>query len=142
MLDESESLTIGSFAKAAGVNVETIRYYQHKGLLPTPDRPPGSVRRYGNADVARVKFVKAAQRLGFSLDEVLQLLRLEDGTHCAEAAQLATVRLADVRARLAALGRIESMLSELVEECTSGEGKASCPLIAALRCCPSGRGPG
>ena len=66
MNTEPDSLTIGAFAKAAGVNVETIRFYQLKGLLPTPDRPYGSIRRYSGADVARVKFVKAAQRLGFA----------------------------------------------------------------------------
>ncbi len=77
-----ENLTIGVFAKAAGVNVETIRFYQRKGLLPEPDKPYGSIRRYGEADVTRVRFVKSAQRLGFSLDEIAELLRLEDGTHC------------------------------------------------------------
>ena len=76
------NLTIGAFAKSAEVNIETIRFYQRKGLLVEPDRPYGGIRRYGEADVARVKFVKTAQRLGFSLDEVGQLLRLEDGTHC------------------------------------------------------------
>lgn len=100
MENNLENLTIGVFARAAGVNVETIRFYQRKGLLPEPDRPYGSIRRYGQADVARVKFVKSAQRLGFSLDEIAELLKLEDGTHCCEAAELATLRLADVRARL------------------------------------------
>ena len=69
-----ENLTIGVFAKAAGVNVETIRFYQRKGLLPEPDKPYGSIRRYGEADVVRVKFVKSAQRLGFSLDEIASCL--------------------------------------------------------------------
>ena len=63
-------------AKAAGVNVETIRFYQRKGLLLEPDKPYGSIRRYGEADVTRVRFVKSAQRLGFSLDEIAELLRL------------------------------------------------------------------
>ena len=66
MVNTPETLTIGAFAKAAGVNVETIRFYQRKGLLPEPDRPIGGVRRYGPADVDRVKFVKSAQRLGFN----------------------------------------------------------------------------
>jgi MerR family transcriptional regulator, mercuric resistance operon regulatory protein len=132
MGDASGSLSIGAFAKAAGVNVETIRFYQHRGLLPTPDRPYGRIRRYGSADVARVKFVKAAQRLGFSLDEIGQLLTLEDGTHCSEAAELASLRLADVRARLADLARMEAALSKLVAECRTPRGKVSCPLIAAL----------
>src|SRR3546814_6592632 len=93
MENAQENLTIGAFAKAARVNVETIRFYQLKGLLPQPERPYGRIRRYGQADVARVKFVKSAQRLGFSLDEVGQLLKLEDGTHCSEAAELAAHRL-------------------------------------------------
>ena len=64
MVNDPQTLTIGAFAKAAGVNVETIRFYQRKGLLPEPGRPVGSIRRYGSADVARVRFVKSAQRLG------------------------------------------------------------------------------
>lgn len=127
-----ENLTIGTFAKAAGVNVETIRFYQRKGLLLEPDRRYGRIRCYDTADVARVKFVKSAQRLGFSLDEVAQLLKLEDGTRCREAAELAGLRLADVRARLADLRRMESALSRLVKECSTRQGKVSCPLIAAL----------
>jgi len=127
-----ENLTIGAFAKAAGVHVETIRFYQRKSLLVEPKRPYGSIRRYGAADVARVKFVKAAQRLGFSRDEIGELLRLEDGTHCSEAAGLATPRLADVRARLDDLMRMEQVLSKLVNECSAHDGHVSCPLIDAL----------
>lgn len=132
MENASENLTIGTFAKAAGVNVETIRFYQLKGLLPQPERPYGSIRRYGQADVARVKFVKSAQRLGFSLDEIGQLLKLDDGTHCSEAAEMGALRLADVRARLADLKRMEVALSRLVSECHAQHGSVSCPLIAAL----------
>lgn len=132
MTSHPEHLTIGAFAKAAGVNVETIRFYQRKGLLLEPEKPYGSIRRYGTAEVARVKFVKSAQRLGFSLDEVAQLLKLEDGTHCSEAAELAALRLADVRARLIDLQRIESALSKLLAACNTQRGKVSCPLIAAL----------
>lgn len=135
MESDANSLTIGAFAKATGVGVETIRYYQQRGLLPTPDRPYGGIRRYGSADVARVKFVKAAQKLGFSLDEVAQLLKLEDGTHCSEAAELAALRLADVRSRLADLTRMEAVLSKLVGECHAHQGNVSCPLVAALHCC-------
>lgn len=134
MENEPQPLTIGGFARAAGVNIETIRFYQRKALLPTPDRPYGQICRYGPSDVARVKFVKAAQRLGFSLDEIGQLLRLEDGTHCEEAAEMAALRLADVRAKLADLGRIEAALTSLVADCRTPRDNVSCPLIAALRC--------
>lgn len=108
MENNLENLTIGVFAKAAGVNVETIRFYQRKGLLREPDKPYGSIRRYGEADVVRVKFVKSAQRLGFSLDEIAELLRLDDGTHCEEASSLAEHKLKDVREKMADLARMVS----------------------------------
>lgn len=132
MENHFESLTIGAFAKAAGVNVETIRFYQRKGLLPEPDKPYGSIRRYGEADVGRVKFVKSAQRLGFSLDEVAGLLMLDDGTHCDEARVLAEHKLKDVRGKLADLHRIESALARLVHDCCSTQGIVSCPMIVSL----------
>ena len=125
-----ENLTIGVFAKAAGVNVETIRFYQRKGLLPEPDKPYGSIRRYGAADV---RFVKSAQRLGFSLDEIAELLRLEDGTHCEEASSLAEHKLKDVREKMTDLARMETVLSELVFACHARQGNVSCPLIASLQ---------
>ena len=128
-----DNLTIGSFAKAAGINVETIRFYQRKGLLPQPDRPCGSIRRYTKADVARVQFIKAAQRLGFSLDEIDDLLALEDGSHCGVAREQAERKLADVRARLADLRRIERVLAELVQRCRATSGDVRCPLIAAMQ---------
>ncbi|MES2363452.1 MULTISPECIES: Hg(II)-responsive transcriptional regulator [Polaromonas] len=125
-------LTIGELAASAGVNVETIRFYQRKGLLAEPERPYGSIRRYGDAEVSRVRFVKSAQRLGFSLDEIAELLRLEDGTHCQEARGLAEHKLVDVREKLNDLRRIESVLSTLVENCRAARGSISCPLISAL----------
>lgn len=128
-----ESFTIGAFAEAAGVNVETIRFYQRKGLLPEPAKPHGSIRRYGDADVTRVRFVKAAQRLGFSLDAIAELLRLDDGTHCEEASALAESKLKDVREKIADLARMESVLSELVCACHARKGNVSCPLIASLQ---------
>jgi MerR family mercuric resistance operon transcriptional regulator len=102
-------------------------------LLPEPARPRGSIRRYGRADVARVKFVKSAQRLGFSLDEIAELLRLEDGTYCDEASRLAEHKLQDVRAKLADLARMEFVLSQLVCACHARKGNVSCPLIASLQ---------
>ena len=128
-----ENLTIGAFAKMAGVNVETIRFYQRKGLLPEPDRSYGRIRRYGLADVARVRFVKSAQRLGFRLDEVAGLLTLEDGTHCDEARVLAGQKLKDVREKLEDLHRIESALARLVDDCCASQGTIACPMIAALQ---------
>ena len=133
MENQLENLTIGAFAKAAGVNVETVRFYQRKGLLAEPDKPFGRIRRYDLSDVARVRFVKSAQRLGFSLDEIVELLRLEDGTHCEEARRLAEHKLNDVKEKLADLKRMESALSGLVRACHSRKGSVSCPLIASLQ---------
>ena len=132
-MDENAGVTIGALADAAGVNVETIRFYQRKGLMPEPEKPYGSIRRYGDADLARVRFIKSAQRLGFSLDEVGDLLKLEDGTRCGEARQLAEHKLADVRRKLSDLQRIESVLSDLVARCSAVRGRVSCPLIASLQ---------
>ncbi len=133
MENDPEGLTIGTFAGAAGVNVETVRFYQRRGLLTAPDRPYGRIRRYGSADVARVRFVKAAQRLGFSLDEVASLLILDDGAHCDEARALAEAKLEDVRGKLADLRRIEKLLVALVRECRASRGTVSCPLISTLQ---------
>ena len=125
-------LTIGRLAEEAGVNVETIRFYQRKGHLREPERPLGGIRRYGQADVSRVKFIKSAQRLGFSLEETGQLLRLDDGMQCSAAAQLACRHLVDVRARLQDLNRIEAALTKLLKRCARHRGEVACPLIAAL----------
>ena len=128
-----ENLTIGTLAATAQVNVETIRFYQRKGLMHEPRRPRGGVRRYGAADLGRVRFIKSAQRLGFSLDEVAQLLTLEDGAHCVEAREQAEHKLLDVRAKLADLLRIETALVALVDQCAAARGKICCPLIATLQ---------
>lgn len=128
-----DTFTIGALAKAAGVNVETIRFYQRKGLLPERTRTYGSIRRYSQTDFSRLRFIKSAQRLGFSLEEIAQLLKLEDGAHCHEARALAEEKLADVRARLADLRRIESALAQLVRDCRRAQATVACPLIGALQ---------
>lgn len=133
MSDEAARLTIGSLAGAAGVSVETIRFYQRRGLMSAPHRLHGSIRRYSDADLGRVRFIKAAQRLGFSLDEIDSLLRLEDGTHCDEARALGERKLRDVRDKLADLGRIETALEQLIARCGSAAGALKCPLIDSLR---------
>lgn len=125
-------LTIGGLATFAGVSVETIRFYQRRGLVPEPPKPAGAIRRYGTADVERLRFVKSAQSLGFSLDDVAELLRLEDGAQCKEASSLAEYKLADIRCKLAELSRMEAVLSGLVAACHTRRGRVSCPLMAAF----------
>lgn len=127
-----ENLTIAGFAKACGVHIETVRFYQRRGLLRPPHRPIGGIRHYGSADVARLRFVKSAQSLGFSLDEIAQLLKLDDGAHCSEASEIAARHLADVESKLGDLQRMEGVLCELVRRCQVAKGQLRCPLIASL----------
>lgn len=126
-------LTISKLAHEAGVNVETIRFYQRRGLLAEPEKPLGGIRRYGQGDVARVLFIKAAQRIGFTLDEIEQLLDLDDGMHCSEARAIAEHKLGIVREKLADLRRIETALARLVSRCEASRGQVNCPLIDALQ---------
>lgn len=131
-MPDGSGSTIGELAAAAKVSVETIRFYQRKGLVAEPRRAYGQIRRYGVSDVARVKFVKSAQRLGFSLEEVATLLRLDDGAHCDEARVMAEQKLDDVQSKLRDLRRIESVLKTLVANCSARRGTITCPLISAL----------
>lgn len=124
--------TIGSLSKVTGVHIETIRYYQRRGLIGEPTRPPGGIRRYDEAHARRLRFIKHAQALGFSLDEVAELLALEDGQHCREAARRGAEKLAAVRARIVRLSQVEQALSGLVQQCESHRGRVRCPLIASL----------
>jgi MerR family mercuric resistance operon transcriptional regulator len=133
MAQTSPCFAIGALAQRCGVGVETIRYYQRRGLLAEPDRPYGGIRRYGPADVARVRFVRRAQQLGFNLDEAAELLRLDDGTHCADARSLGEAKLADVRRKLEDLRHMEQALAALVQRCGAARGKLKCPLIAGLQ---------
>ena len=126
-------MTIGTLARAAGVHVETIRFYQREGLLAAPKRPPGGVRRYGDDAAARLRFIKRAQDIGFTLGEVAELLRLERG--CRNAHDLAVGKLAAVERRLADLRRVRQTLAKLIARCEAGRS-ASCPIIDSL----AGRG--
>lgn len=132
MLDDNAALTIGALASAAGVGVETIRFYQRRGLLHEPLRPPGGIRRYRERDIARVRFIKRSQALGFRLDEIIDLLRLADGAHCDEARVIADGKLIGVREKLAQLRRIERELAALVQACALAGNEVVCPLIDAL----------
>lgn len=128
----AQRCTIGALARQAGVNVETIRYYQRRGLVPEPAKPLGGIRNYAAKHVQRLRFIKRAQQLGFSLEEVGELLSLEDGLHCREVEEIAGQKLATVRERIAQLETIEGALATLVRKCSSNRGTVRCPLIAAL----------
>jgi MerR family mercuric resistance operon transcriptional regulator len=124
------AMTIGRLAKAAGVNVETIRYYQRRGLIGEPRKPPGGQRRYSEAALERIGFIRRAQQLGFTLEEIGQLLEHVDGPACKEARQLAEKRLEVIESRMAELGRMRDELSRLVEACR--RSRDACPLIDYL----------
>lgn len=133
MAEAAENLTIGRMAAHTGVGVEAIRYYQRRGLLPEPKRTGGGrIRRYGASEIERLRFIKTAQKIGFSLDEIASLLELDDGSGCVRARKLASHKLEEVRDRLGSLVRLERVLSELVDRCDSSRGRIACPLIAAL----------
>ena len=124
--------TIGTLAKTTDVNVETIRFYQRRRLIDQPRKPLGGIRHYTGAHANRLRFIRKAQDLGFSLDEVSELLSLEDGLHCHEVEEIGGRKLAVVRQRVAQLRRIESALAMLLGKCDSNKGKLRCPLIATL----------
>ena len=124
-------MTIGSLAKACGVGVETVRYYQRRKLLAEPQRRAGGVRRYGTDAVARLGFIRRAQDVGFTLDEVKTLLMLGETPNCRGARTLAAQKLEAVDVRLRDLRRVRRALSELIERCDTGIAR-HCPIIASL----------
>ena len=128
-----KNLTIGGIAMLAGVHKETIRYYQHLGLVPQPARAEGSIRRYGTDTVSRLLFIKRAQELGFTLAEIKRLLSLERPQECATARQIAQEKLAVVKSRITDLNRMRRALESLVDQCDTGKGRRACPIIATLR---------
>lgn len=126
------SMTIGRLAQATGVHFETIRYYQRLGLMPTPAKPHGSVRRYGEDAIGRLHFIKRAQALGFSLDEVKLLLDLSVGEHCAETRTLAEQKMRIVKKKVSELRTIQAALDKLIHACGTGKKGRGCPIIDAL----------
>ena len=125
------SLTIGRLARAAGVGVETIRYYQQRGLLPVP-ATVGAFRHYPVQLTARIHFIKRSQELGFTLVEITGLLRLEDGSDRRSIRRIASDRLRQIEQKLADLKRMRKVLKHLVAECEHTRADLPCPIIATL----------
>lgn len=126
------SFTISQFAAAGDVGVETVRFYQRKGLLPVPDTGEG-IRRYGEADVRRLRFIRMAQRAGFSLEEIRELLALDAGHDRARARAraLARSRIARLDAQIAEMMQARDYLQTLAREC-SKNAKGPCPILASF----------
>jgi len=127
-----KNFTIGALAKKAGVNVETIRFYQRRGLPMMPFKPLKGIRHYCEKDVQRVQFVKKGQKLGFSLDDISELLSLENGQHCQEAKEIALRKLILIRERIEGLRMMETALSKLIDSCGNNTDSVSCPIIISL----------
>ena len=127
------NVTVAGLARTASVNVETIRFYQQKGLMRLPVKPAGGYRYYDAADASRLRFIKAAKQIGFTLEEIAQLLQLDDGTHCDQAREIAELKFIDVQNRIANLKRISSTLSKHIKHCLASHGNVCCPLIESLQ---------
>lgn len=125
-------MTISRLAAAGGVHVETVRYYQRRGLLLEPERPAGGVRRYGQDDVGRLQFIRRAQAMGFSLDEIAGLLEVRGQRSCEQTRQLTERKLDEVRRRREELQQLEADLERLVEECGHVTEGAACPTLGLL----------
>jgi MerR family transcriptional regulator, mercuric resistance operon regulatory protein len=125
-------LTIGGLAEAGGVGVETVRYYQRRGLIAEPERGYlGGVRRYGEADVRRLRFIRSAQAAGFTLEQIGELLELDARDDRPRARELARERIAALEAKIAELTAARDALRRLARECGSG-GAGPCPLLTAF----------
>jgi MerR family mercuric resistance operon transcriptional regulator len=129
-------MTIAKLAREGGVGVETVRYYQRRGLLAEPERPAGSglgggVRRYGEDDVRRLRFIKAAQSAGFTLDEIRELLALDATEDRPRAWELARARMTALDLKIAELQAARAALGRLADHCATA-GAGPCPILAAF----------
>ena len=127
-------LTIGRLAAATGVNLETIRYYERIGLMAPPDRTEGGHRAYADADRRRLAFVRRGRELGFSLGEVRALLALAapGQRSCTDVEAIAAAHLAEVRAKIADLARLEAILSDTLSRCARSTSAPTCPVLEML----------
>ena len=125
-------LTIGTLAKRSGVSVETIRYYQRRHLLHEPSKPLGGYRKYSAATVKRVRFIKRAQALGFTLEEITGLLGLDERMACVETRAVAAQKLALIAEKMSDLSRMKKALSRLVRACDASSAGEPCPIIHLL----------
>jgi MerR family copper efflux transcriptional regulator len=128
------TLSIGAVAKRAGVAIDTIRYYEREGLLPEPARRPSGYRSYGEGTVAQLRFIRRAKTLGFTLEEIRELLALSaDRQRGVKAVrQRAQRRLAEIEARIAELERVRAGLAELIAACPGHGAPEQCPILRAL----------
>ena len=135
-----KQFTISRAAKAASVNVETIRFYERKGLIAQPPKPVGGgVREYDDETVARIRFIRQAQEIGFSLREIAELLslRADPQADCADVRARAIAKRAEVQAKLAQLWRMQDALDELIASCPGGGDVKACTILPGAQIGPS-----
>lgn len=125
-------MTIGQLARAAGVNVETIRYYQRRGLIATPRKPIGGQRQYAGDALRHLAFIRRAQDLGFTLEEIRALLTMLDGGNCAHGRSRASAKFDELGARVDELQRMRLELARLMKLCDGNKRGQRCPFIAVL----------
>lgn len=130
----SDRLRIGAVASGAGVNIQTLRYYERRGLLEAPDRTASGYREYPSETVRLIRFIKRAQDLGFTLKEIEELIALRDGRgrKRSEVRALAEAKVRDIERKLAQLRAMQSALHTLVETCACRDGRPMCPILEAL----------
>lgn len=128
------TLTIGELANEAGVNPQTVRYYERRGLLPEPSRRPSGYREYPESDLARIGFIRRAQGLGFTLREIAELLslRMTPDTTPGQVRDRVETKIADVEAKLTELERIRGALTQMAAACEVHGPLGECPLLEAL----------
>lgn len=128
------TMTIGQVASGAGVNIQTVRYYERRGLLPRAPRSASGYRQYNADAVARLRFIRRAQDLGFSLEEIGELLelRVEHGAACAAVEAKAKEKIAMVETKIGELGRMRTVLAELAHACELREPTSACPILETL----------
>jgi len=134
MTTQITALTIGTVAKRVGVNIDTIRYYEREGLLPEPQRRASGYRSYGEAAIVQLRFIRRAKTLGFTLDEIRELLALSHDRQLGVKAvkQRAKARLAAIEQRIAELQRVRDGLAQLVASCPGHGAPEQCPILRAL----------
>ena len=127
-------MTIGQLAERSGVGVETVRFYERRGLLPRPPRPGEGFRQYSAEAVARIVFIRRAKQLGFSLREIKELLqlRVRSTSNCGSVKRRAESKLTDIEAKIADLRRMKRSLGKLVAACDQREATDECPVLEAL----------
>ncbi|MGH8332310.1 MAG: MerR family DNA-binding protein [Pseudomonas sp.] len=128
----NEKLTVGRVAKLAAVNVEVVLYYRRRGLLDEPLKPQGAHRRYPAATVKRGRFIKHAQTLGFTLEEVAGLLRIEEAGACDETRKLAAHKVALIERKMTHLAAMRGVLAGLIGQCDAGQTDGRCPILQSL----------